>query len=217
MSTKDDNSTNLEHLYKLERTCSFKIIDARDAAIAYLREYVQEMDQRSLASESIEKVKEIENQFNQIVSKLNHWRRRLEYLADIKKYGWSLKEEEAELDDLRNYGADWEYYRVISTRIDPMRRRLEYLMEKKADKIKLSRYEQAELGFLKGLGVDSGDFSELNLKEDKVMADADLKTKVCPAGGRFGYDIDSLEECCDCRVRADCLRRADEVEVKFIT
>jgi hypothetical protein len=173
------------------------------------------MDERDALAEATEKIKEVENQFYQIVSRINHWRRRLEYLADMKKYGWLDEAEEAELQSLTEHGANWEYYNVISSRLDPMRRRLAYLVNKQGNKSPLSKYERAELAFFRNLGIDSIELQEGNL-EQQQGTDADEPPPFsCPAGGRFGYDFDSFEGCVDCAARDNCSRKAMRIEEAF--
>ena len=215
MSNQDDKANDLNKLHDMEKACVFKIIDVRDTAISYLRSCVRIMDKNDALAEATEKIKEVENQFHQIVSKINHWRRRLEYLADMKKYGWLEKAEEAELKSLTNYGANWEYYDVISSRLDPMRRRLAYLVRKQANKRTLSKYERAELGFFRNLGIESIESAEMDLEQKHVKEDDETVAYSCPAGGRFGYDFDSFEGCSDCAVRDNCSRRAMSIEEAF--
>ena len=165
MNNQDDKANDLNKLRDIEKACGFKIIDARDAAISYLGACVRIMDKSDALAEATEKIKEVENQFHQIVSRINHWRRRLEYLADMKKYGWLEKAEETELKSLTEHGANWEYYDVISSRLDPMRRRLAYLVSKQANKSPLSKYERAELGFFRNLGIESIESAEMDLEQ----------------------------------------------------
>ena len=215
MSAKDDNSADRANLYELEKKLNFKIMDARDVAVAYLREYVQEMDTKSQLPGAIEKIKVIENQFGQIISKLSHWRKRMECFIDLKKYGWLHKDEEDELNALKVFGADWEYYTVIFTRIGFMRKRLAHLRKKKAEAGKLKIHEQAELTFLRNLGADSIEFSVAKFDDGTVSADRKREADHCPAGGRIGYDLDSLESCSDCKVRVICSQKAVEIEEAF--
>jgi len=215
MDDGDYTSAVANNLFELERSCSFKILDARDAATAYLKAYVQKKDKEGRLADSIEMAKEVENQFHQIVSRISHWRRKMEYLLDLKKYGWLLKEEEYELEDLIINGVDWEYHNVISTRVGPMQKRLAHLMKKKSDKKALRKYEQAELNFLRSLGMDSIEFKEVTSREEHLKRDDETKTESCPAGGRLGYDVDSFDECSDCNVRVHCLQRAEKIDEEF--
>ena len=79
MSNHFDKANDVNKLHTIEKACSSKIIDARDAAISYLGACVRLMDESDALEEATKKIKEVENQFHQIVSRINHWRRRLEY------------------------------------------------------------------------------------------------------------------------------------------
>lgn len=215
MSNQYDKADALNKLHDIEKACSFKILDARDAAISYLGSCVRVMGESGALAEATNKIKEVENQFHQIVSRINHWRRRLEYLADMKKYGWLDKVEEAELKSLTEHGANWEYHNLISSRLDPMRRRLAYLVNKQANKSPLSKYERAELIFFRNLGIESLESTEGDLEQQQVKEDDEPVSSSCPAGGRFGYDFDSFEGCTDCAVRDDCSRKAVSIEEAF--
>lgn len=215
MSSQNHRADDLNNLHQMEKTCGLKIIDARDAAISYLKSYVEVMEERDALADAIEKIKEVENQFHQIVSRINHWRRRLEYLADMKKYGWLDKAEVAELKSVTNHGANWEYYHLISGRIDPMRRRLAYLVSKQANKRMLSKYERAELGFFRSLGIGSTEPAEMNVKQKHVNEDGKAEAFDCPARGRFGYDFDSFEDCSACAARNTCSQRSMKIEEAF--
>ena len=87
--------------------------------------------------------------------------------------------------------------------------------KKKAEAGKLKRHEQAELTFLRNLGADSIEFSEAKFDDGAVSADKNKEADRCPAGGRIGYDLDSLKECCDCEARVICLQTAEKIEEAF--
>jgi len=215
MSNRDDNVNDTNRLHDMEKACSFKIIDARDAAISYLKVYTWMMGERDALADAVEKIKEVENQFYQIVSRITHWRRRLEYLADMKKYGWLDKAEESDLKSLTKHGANWEYYNLLTSRLGPMRRRMAYLVSKQANRTSLSRYERAELDFFRSLGIESLEPAEEDSEQKQVEDVSGSEAFSCPAGGRFAYDFEGFENCFDCAVRDNCSQRAMKVEEAF--
>lgn len=191
-----------------------RIAGAREAAVNYLRAYVQGKCEENRLTEACERIKEVETAFEQIVSHLSHWRRRMEYLLDLKRYGWAEEGEEAELEGILAGGAEWEYYTLIGTRLGPLRKRLSYLHKKRAEKIPLTAYEKAELGFLRSLGVESIVLAE-PLAEDARSLEESGPSPRCPDGGRFGYDYESLEGCGPCRIRPACAARRQGIEEEF--
>ena len=65
------------------------------------------------------------------------------------------------------------------------------------------------------MGVDSIAFSEVAFDDDTIKNDSNRKAFHCPAGGRIGYDFDSLKECCNCETRGLCLQTAAKIEEEF--
>ncbi|MBN2468634.1 MAG: hypothetical protein JXD19_10835 [Deltaproteobacteria bacterium] len=209
------NSSDADGLIEIEKKLHFRLMDLRDMANSYLRDYAQQMERRDRLPQAFEKMKAVENQLGQIAAKISHWRKRMEYLADLKKHGWLYQDEADELNNLIAYGADWEYYTVLSTRIGPMRRRLVSLMKKKADKKRLKEYELAELAFLRNLGVDSAEYAAVDFDTGEAWDETALKAGACPVGGRIGYDVNGFEACEACALRSICSARAEEIEKAF--
>jgi hypothetical protein len=214
MQVKDENSINPDDLRDLERVFRSRIGEVRAAAVNYLRAYVQGKSEENQLREAFERIKEVENAFEQIVSRISHWRRRMEYLVDLKRYGWAEEGEETELEETLAGGAEWEYYTLIGTRLGPLRRRLTYLLKKRAEKVPLGAYERAELGFLRSLAVDSIVIAEPPAEEALPLEERPPSLR-CPAGARFGYDCASLEDCDPCSIRAACAARMHDIEEEF--
>jgi hypothetical protein len=213
MHVKDANSIDPDDLRDLERVFRSRIGEARAAAVNYLRAYVQGKSEENQLREAFERIKEVENAFEQIVSRISHWRRRMEYLVDLKRYGWAEESEETELEEILAGGAEWEYYTLIGTRLGLLRRRLAYLLKKRAEKVPLGAYERAELGFLRSLAVDSIVVAEP--PEEARTRDEEVLPLRCPVGARFGYDCAGLEDCGPCSLRAACAARMQEIEEEF--
>lgn len=214
MRAHDTSSRHPDDLRDLEMLFRNRIAGAREAAVTYLRAYVQGKCEENRLTEACERIKEVETAFEQIVSHISHWRRRMEYLLDLKRYGWAEEGEEAELEGILAGGAEWEYYTLIGTRLGQLRKRLNYLHKKRVEKIPLTEYEKAELGFLRSLAVDSIVMAEPPAEEARYEEESGRPPR-CPEGGRFGYEYTSLEGCGSCCIRAACAARRQDIEEEF--